>query len=197
LDEGSARRAEEFTGLPAIDVRSTLLAYTLAQPANRLVAGHFLLTKSIISANAENWQFITTLRNPIDRWLSHYNFNRERPGQKYYIDEPIEEFMESERGQRLGTIMVEYFSGGALSAGDSIDEAFGKALENLRQFTIVGSVEALPVFQSRLESLLGVSIKIGHSNRGPRKSFNDQDIRDKLKRICKPDLELYDRFCRQ
>lgn len=108
----------------------------------------------------------------------------------------IEAFLESERGQRQGYEYVK-FLGGADKLGDyTSEEAINRAKENLHKFTIVGCLEHQGEFVKQFEEQFGRRLKIGVTNQSPkpeteRKSIITEEIKEKIRAICRPDIEIY------
>ena len=155
LNDLAARSAEDMLSYSQRELRNPLLAYSLAQQQARLVIGHFTFSQAVFDEQRVHWHFATMLRDPVSRWLSHYFYNKDKPGNKYNIDVSIQDFLKTSRGQSLGALMVNWFSDGLYEKGASVDSAVERALHNLNSFSVVGRSEDMPAFSHRIQNIFG------------------------------------------
>lgn len=178
--------------------RQDVLRYFMSQPGTQYISGHFGINAETIKHYQADWQFITILRHPVARWLSHYYYNRDNPDSRhasaahFRIHEPLEAFMDSERGIALGALYANHFAiDGLESPADT-----KAAIDNLSRFTLIGFLDELDTFQQRLGQLLGRRLRLKHTNRSPtpasrqHNEINDT-IKARLEEICAPDIGIY------
>lgn len=176
--------------------RENLLLYYMDQKDINYIAGHFSFSATAYEYFFKKYAFITVLRDPVARWISFYFYNRNKQRGPFKIDTELEAFIESERGQRQGYEYVK-FLGGADQAGDYTSaQAINRAKENLHKFSIVGCLEYQGDFVKQFEERFGRKFKIGVSNQSPksepeRKSIISEGIKEKVREVCKPDIEIY------
>jgi hypothetical protein len=179
--------------------REALLAYAMARGPTRYVSGHFAFSERIRGEIGEGWAFVTVLRDPVSRWLSHYLYNRykDRPGRHCGVEEDIEEVLVSDRGRAWGSEYVKYYGGLREDGEYRSDEAVEDAVANLRRFSAVGRLEKLDGFVAQVRDSVGLSLSIRRKNRSPvspelKEAIATESVRARLREVCAPDLEVYE-----
>ena len=172
-----------------------LLLYYMSQKHIKYIAGHFRFSEIAYQCFSDKYAFITVLRDPVERFISSYFYGRYKIGT---IDKEFTEHLK---------LKAEKFPGGVSLYGeclcdlDSIEDytsdvAIARAKENLHKFKIVGFLEYQQEFLNQFEEQFGRKLKIKVLNKSPkpeayRKSIITEEIKEKIKEICKPDLEIY------
>jgi hypothetical protein len=167
--------------------RRGLLFYFLASDVP-LVAGHFLFDRDAFAHFRDRYRFISVLRDPVERMISHYG--EERRGN--YLDLPFHAYLETNLAWRHATTALRYFSGMAEVAPTQLDHALDLAKANLGCFSLVGFTEDLDRFRTRFADLFGRRLRIGHYRRtkSPKPDL-DRATRRRLEHMCRGDLEFY------
>lgn len=181
---------------PVLHLREELLAYYLRFRNVDFISGHFPFNATVFEHFGGPFFFMTILRDPMQRWISSYFFNRFKPGDHRKIDDEIDQFLQTDFGRSQGHEMIK-FIGGADKSGDyTSTEALERAKANLNRFDLIGFVEDMQRFKQDFKSATGVSIDIGKKNPSPvgnslkRKMLNSQTL-EKIKELCVPDYALY------
>jgi hypothetical protein len=176
------------------DFRESLLLYYLYSDV-RWVSGHVRFSEVAQQLFSESYKFITVLREPVARYLSNYKYNYMRDSYSGTTLE-LEDYMDTFEGRMQGCLYAEYFSGLPADADYRSEHAISKARENLQKFDLVGFTHEMAEFARKSGELLGVSVSIGHENRG--KIDTDAAIssipgstQDKLMEVCATDIEIY------
>ena len=78
LNNDACIRAADLLGRDLDDYRRDLLLYHLMHKKIRYLSGHFAYSKKAYDACGDQWHFVTVLRHPVERWFSHYFFNKHR-----------------------------------------------------------------------------------------------------------------------
>lgn len=176
--------------------RRMLLAYFIEHGVG-CISGHARFDPRLHERYRAQCKFVTLLRNPVERLISAYYYDLNRPN-KNKITCPLEEFADSERGRHYGRLYPYFFG-----LTGEICPATGKSLFSMEaakaaldKFDAVGVVEDLPSFEKQLAERAGVSIRIGHVNKGETRASKAASIAPallrKLEDICAPDIELYE-----
>lgn len=203
--ESSFRAYEAFTqrddreGLlvDVLDLREQMLLYLLFSDI-RCVSAHVRFSNAVFSQFSGRYKFVTILREPVSRFVSHYNWSRDRRGAHAEITTDFDAFLESERARRMGAIYCEYFAGLPKDSDVRSDAAIEHAIDNLGQFDVVGRLDDLGAFAEAIRTNLGFRVRIGHENRDPtrgtgiRLSALSAAQRAQVEELCAPDLAIWE-----
>jgi hypothetical protein len=165
--------------------RRGLLFYFLASDVP-LVAGHFLFDPDTFAHFGDRYRFISVLRDPVERMISHYHEER----RSNYFGLPFEAYLETSLAWRHATTALRYFSGMAEVAPTQLEHALEQAKANLRCFSLVGFTEDLAPFRTRFADLFGRRLRVGHYRRTEKPAI-DHVIRRRVEHMCRGDLEFY------
>jgi len=176
--------------------QENILLYFMNQRKTKYVSGHYSFNETVYRKFYDKYRFVTVLRHPVKRWISEYLFIKHGGKEEFITELDIKTYMKSEIGKLLGCSYVISFGGASESTEYYSKEAIDKAKMNLNKFDIVGCLENLKDFKKQFERRFGVRLKIGRKNRNPKpdsyqKIFVTEEIEEKIKNICKPDLEIY------
>lgn len=200
--EESFRAFELFTGrcdrermlIDVLDLREQMFLYMLFHDV-RCVSAHVRFSNAAHACFGDRYSFVTLLRDPVDRFVSHYLWSNSRPGAHAHIAESFEEFLETDQALRLGATFVEYFSGLPSGADVTSREAIDAAVANLRRLDAVGFLDNLSEFEKQLCAISGKKLSIGHENKGTRRSKHREilegPLADRIQAICAPDLAVW------
>lgn len=203
LPEASFRAFAAFSNPPdheqalvdVLDLREQMLLYLLFQDV-RCISAHVRFSNVAYRMFHDRYRFITILRDPVSRFLSHYRWNLRNPADHAHLNVPFEEFLEGPRAQRLGAMYVEYFGGLPIDADIRSEDAIRLAIQNLRNFDVVGRLDRLDEFRAQIKEKLGVRLKIGHENENRSGKLGELSdlaprMREKLMEICAPDVAVW------
>ncbi|WP_424934303.1 sulfotransferase family 2 domain-containing protein [Amaricoccus macauensis] len=201
--ESSFRAFEAFTGrsdreqmlIDVLDLREQMMLYHMFEDV-RGISLHVRFSNVAHERFHETYKFITVLRDPVARFISHYHWSHGKPHAHARIDEDFEDFLGTERARRLGATYVEYFCGIQKDADITSDTAISAALDNLKRMDVVGDIGALDRFESDVQNALGVRVKIGHENArkkkpGTRSELDDPAMRARIEELCAPDIAVW------
>ncbi len=203
--EESFRAFEAYTGRTdreemLIDVaalREQMLLYHLFDNT-RCLAVHVPYSEVVHRCFTPRYKFITILREPVSRFVSHYYWSYGKPAAHARIEEDFATFLGTDRARRLGASYVEYYSGAPMAADLSDPELIARAIANLRtRFDLVGRLDDLPAFQMGLRQVLGVRVKVGHENKArqptdSRKSVVTPELMAQARDLCAPDIAVWE-----
>jgi hypothetical protein len=204
--ESSFRAFEAFTGrsdrermlVDVLDLREQMLLYLMFEDV-RCVSLHVRFSEIAYARFAGRYKFVTILREPVERFISHYFWSHGKPQAHARIEEDFARFLDTDRARRLGATYVEYYAGLPKDADITSPAAVNAAIANLRRFDVVGRLDDLAGFQRDLRSALGVRVSIGHENaarqpRPQRESVITPELRQKAIELCAPDRAIWDGY---
>lgn len=197
VDTGACDRVADIWEISNWEVRRLALSYQLARSGTRYVHGHFAVNRRILERFGDDYAFVTSLRDPVQRWISHYLWNRHLSTGRYNIESDLEEFVETERARGIGRIYTGYLVGpDRLDPSEPVpDHLRERARENLRRFDVVGIVEQMDAFRREFRDRFDVELDPRHRNTSPAPEGSDEidrELRERIREICEPDLELYE-----
>lgn len=191
----SSRLAADQAGRSLLAYRRDLLIYELQRGGRgRFLSGHWALDAGVCRAYRPAWSFVTLLRDPVERWLSHYFHNAAADG-PFRIDETLEVFLSTPRARLLGSVYVRQLNGGAIGDEERIGaEAIEAARRTLDAFDLVGTVERLEQFRAGFQRLFGASLIIGRERSGDplRRGAVTPGQRQRIAELCAGDLLVYE-----
>jgi len=202
--EPSFRAFQAFTGrtdteqmlIDVIDLRKQMMLYLLYDDI-RCVSLHVPFSTVAYREFRGRYKFVTILREPVSRFISHYNWSSRRPGSHGYIQEDFDTFLTSERASRMGAEYVEIFADFPNDADIRAPEAVSAAIQNLKNFDVVGRLDDLGGFSDALKRELGIRVKIGHENKAHGStnmvagSALTDDQKMAVQDICAPDITVW------
>jgi hypothetical protein len=176
------------------------------------VSGHVPVTTRILNLFHQRYLFITLLRDPVDRWVSHYVFNSTVNSDPMVgpvvarladAERLLDGFLRSWRAWQMAHLFATMFSGICPSSPATARKAVSAAKRNLRRYDAVGFLESPKVFLDRLEQLLGSALVLPHLNRtldAQRDTKGISDLTDlfddarraRVARLCEDDYEVYE-----
>jgi hypothetical protein len=204
-------RASTLAAIPDIDSRSgepglvedvqklriNLILYW-AYAGKRFLTGHVWNDRRLVELKELDYVLVTCLRHPVDRWFSAYFYDRYKTGIHARIDEDIDEFLQTERAQNLGTTYVRYLGGLREDGNYSSPEALADAKTMLGTIDIIGFLEDLELFRLQIMDRIGVSLKFPHRRSSPvDKALQDnikgsEVYRKAVESLCEQDIELFE-----
>ncbi|HET6158837.1 MAG TPA: hypothetical protein VFE34_10865 [Dongiaceae bacterium] len=204
LDPIAAEAAAHNLGLAGAREREAILAYLVQRRDAWFISGHFPYSRRAFQGHEEEFDLITILRNPLSRTLSHYYFNRFREGREHFsIEAELADWLRTDQARAAARTFTTMFVGDIdaarqLAIGGNKHEmgaAAAQAIENLKRFTIVGTLECLSEFERAIQRRYGVRAAAGHlrNNAGyPRFAEQPAEVQDRLRELCQEDMMIYE-----
>ncbi|HUR77938.1 MAG TPA: sulfotransferase family 2 domain-containing protein [Acidimicrobiales bacterium] len=193
---GPSRQAADLQGTDLVEYRKDLLAYFLAREDLRFVTGHVGCSKQIVDAFAGRWKFVTVLRDPVERFVSEYFYNRYKESEHFKTRLSLEEYLDDAIGRFSAQTYLNLFSGLPRSAPD--DERIDDALANLSRFDLIGYLDDMSSFRERFAALTGVPLAEVRNNANPAPDYEQQRtqspaVLSAIESLCAADVELFQR----
>jgi len=177
-------------------LRLSLIFYE-AQKGTRYITGHFWANENFTSLQSLGYRIITCLRDPVDRWFSHYLYGRYKEGSYGRIELDIRDFLKSETAVTLGTTYVKYIGGIRQDRDYTSRSAVDRAIANLSMFDIIGFLDDLDDFRTQIRENTTLNLRNEHRRKSPadptikRKIQDNEEYRNAVRKICEPDMEVY------
>jgi hypothetical protein len=191
INTGASNQAAKLVEIPINDFRQKLLIYFLSQKNSRFVTGHVTINHEILEAFGGQWNFISILREPVERWYSQYYFNKNRDKSDSKTDLDMEAYLTSQKGVRSARTYSYYFS----NDGPDIEQNILEAKANLSKFSIVGFLEDISNFEKQYNDLFDAGISIPHYNKNKAPRYQKEDIpssiHERVVEMCRADTEIY------
>ena len=208
--ENSAKFADEH-----VKTLNTLMSYYLGLNWSYM-SGHANISSQQLKKHAENYHFLTVLRDPIERFISHYIYTKLTNTlpvmlpNKFLTDNLVDEalnIIESRRGWHMMNTPTMCLTGQYPKNSHEAKVMQSTVADNLSQFSVVGFLSDLPRFTQQVEDLTGKSIVIAHQNasnsyvdeeqqrvrRTLTEFFNETSTRNKLKALGESEIENFTR----
>jgi hypothetical protein len=206
LDPIAAEAAARNLDIPGPKLREAVLSYVVQRKNARLLSGHYYYSRRAFLGHENEFDLLTILRNPLERLLSNYYFNRFREGQPHFpIESELLEWLSTDHARATATVFTRMFVGDsdAVVAMDERDHDMrpdvASAIRNLETFTIVGTLERLAEFEAAVRQRYGIKSSIGHFRKSPRPDYprfaeQPAEVQERLRELCEPDMAIYQRF---
>ncbi len=178
-------------------VARELAEVTRPPPRVRLLSGH--VGFGIHTAITSEFTYITVLRDPVERLLSHFHFARTLPEHPLHDDIASGRLTLRDAARQLANLQTRYLADEALrgTAETAGADALASAKENLsRYFSVVGLAERFDETLILMQWNLGWKVRpVPNSNvtRGrPKRSAHSDDDLAAIRAANALDCELYD-----
>ena len=202
LDPTASRTAAKAADVPMLPFRRSLLDYELAkQDGLRFVSGHWPVDQEMVQRNAEHWSFVTILRDPVERWLSNYFFNRHRADNREHFGTSLSlgAYLDTKDAVENGKLYLSFAHGGDMPEGD-LTEKISQAVDVFGNFALVGHLDRMDGFLDAFQALWNIRLNIPVSNVNPaNKAVRDETLTpallQRIEELCGPDRLIYEAVC--
>ncbi|NNE74449.1 MAG: sulfotransferase family 2 domain-containing protein [Acidimicrobiales bacterium] len=205
LEGDAATRTAERFDVPNWRFRDQQLHYCLQTNHVRLVMGHFRYTDDFHGEFHDRWKMITVLREPEERLLSLYFYNRFKDNDYGKVTEELEAFLFEPDGSatRRSQVHAAFFVAAFRGTGQGMHHVptqadVDLATRNLERFAAVGILEDMEPFKASIESITGTPFDLPVLNTSPARASDrevvDERVRERVIEICRPARVLYERF---
>ncbi|MCB4455347.1 sulfotransferase family 2 domain-containing protein [Leisingera sp. McT4-56] len=206
LDSHTSKSSSDLMGENLAVHREHVFLYKFMLRKYFLLTGHFPYSDSVAKAKAKNDLFVTLLRDPFDRKLSQYYYNRHKADHQAHFgtDLSLEDWLQKSIESTKPGSYTRYFCGNVrLEQGaDETDGQFVQgrvdaAIKNLRTFDVVGNVSDMAGFAGEVSRKSGLSVSIDHLRRSPKSGYpkfrqQPKHIQALLEASCEHDVRIYE-----
>jgi hypothetical protein len=174
------------------------LIFHEAEKGTRFITGHFWVDEHLPALKPLGYKIVTCLRDPVDRWFSHYLYSRYKDGSYGRIEKDIDEFLSTRSAESFGTIYVRYLGGTRDDKDYTSSSAVQQAIANLDMFDIVGFLHKIDDFRKKIEVETGFTLRAKHRRQSPadpaltKRIKGSSEIRREVERLCEPDRKIYE-----
>ncbi len=192
-----------------------LLAYHLAQNW-QYISGHVSTNQHIIKSFAQQYHFITVLREPVSRFISNYIYNKltnslpimapNNLNSDNLIAE-VDHILAHRRGWQMANVMSMCITGRFAKDVADAQKIQSEFADNLAAYKVVGFLDNLDSFSKQIKQLSNKQINIGNHNTTDsfldekkqhvkstlQNYFNEPNIKAQLEHLCRFDIENYQR----
>ena len=162
----------------------------LVARGKRMISGHVRYDRELHDGPARAYRFVTLLRDPAERFVSHYNYlQRKHPDPARPAT--LAGFLDTEDALRIGSQFLYYFGGVSRAAAPDLAAAVARASDNLGRFDLIGDLARPADFARQLRRLTGGPVPLWQRNSAPEPTRIPKDLRRRIEEVCAPDMAIY------
>lgn len=200
--EESFRAFADYSGMndeddmlvDVIALRTQMMLYEMHRDT-RCISLHVPFSRAAHARFYPKYKFVTLLRDPVERFISHYNWATRPDAGHAKIALPMEDFLETKRARRMGATYVEYFCGAPEAEDLSNRHLIDSAVRTLHDFDVIGKLKDLENFRLRLTQACGIKLKIRHENRSrTAPPLISERTHARIRALCAPDIAVWERL---
>ena len=173
-------------------LRDILLAQLMARKL-QCISAHARYHPQLHSAHQSHSRFVTLLRNPVDRFVSHYYYL-----QGHHPDhsraETLDAFLDTQDAARLAAQFLFYFARTLPFETNDLNRAIGQAHIALERFTLIGDLSRSVAFHDALKIMTGAPLLVMRRNKAPKTVTKPTgDLMRRITDLCAADIAIYER----
>lgn len=199
IDLKASQVSEQLLGIDMMHARESQLISHLESQHMVYTNGHCVARPDVVSKYCKHWHFVTVLRDPVDRFISEYVYNRYKSSQWQKHDDDISMYLNSDAALTSGMTYARYFSGitDANAIAGKKASIVDAAVENLRRFSVCGTLDNMEKWEQDFNARFDARIAIGNRNATPNKQVyhdivEDPQLMQRIRNLCDVDQHIYD-----
>lgn len=175
--------------------RKTILNSKLQKKSLKYITGHSPCPDDIRNHFEKDWHFITILRDPIERFISAYFFNRYKKSKHRKHNLSLDDYLESTTAKDSGKLFLKYFANEQNMDNEFVWE---EAVSNLKKFSVLGVLENMSDFKVDYEKKTGKQLGlVRRKNTNPiNKNIISTSVTNsqmgRIREICETDIKIYE-----
>ena len=189
LDQGDPHEGSCNQRLNDYDARDIELK-NLTDKNTKLICGHVRYSRALHQSLGGEYSFVTLLRDPVQRFVSHYNY-LQRSHQNPLRPDTLKAFLGTDDAKRLASQYLFYFARLDQTMGANTDRLAQKAIANLSHFDLVGDLSAPVEFSNNLNRLAKSPLPKWQRNVSPEPTKIPPDLLGQIEDLCAADIEVY------
>lgn len=154
----------------------------LVERGTRCIAAHVRYDPALHDGAARGYAHVTLLRDPVDRFVSHYRYLQRRHPDPARPD-TLAGFLDTPDATRIARQYLFYFGGDSGSVTE--------AARNLSRFDLVGTLDDTGGFARDLGRLAGLPLPVLSRNRAPSPTQVPDELRARIETLCADDRAIY------
>ena len=199
IDLAGSKVSSELLNIDMTTAREVQLAFSLNDKYKKFITGHCRARPELVDRFGDSWNFITILRDPKKRFVSEFVYNKFKDSDWAKHDEEIDVYLDSAFARHSATTYARYFS--KFTDADDIfkneGEAIESAVDNLKNFSVAGTLENLTGWQHKFNNHFNTKIKIDNKNSSPNKSlsselYKDTSVMERINHLSRIDKAIYE-----
>ena len=169
--------------------RDCIVAHEAIQDRD-LISGHFQYSQELANLMPAQYDWLTVLRHPVERFLSQYEYSTD------HVSE-FSQFLKTDLAERYSAYLRYYLAGPRwmMRSHTNPEGAVQQALDNLVEFKVIGFQDQMGRFEEQFQESYGVKLRLQKINQNKRSLFwSELNVADKraLEGLCAPDLVIYE-----
>ena len=156
----------------------------------RCISGHVRYDADLHAQAGRDYAFVTLLRDPVDRFVSHYHYLQRRHPNPARPD-TLDRFLDTKDAARIASQYLFYFGGHSQDHSPDLPHTIRKAQSALARFDLIGDLSNPTGFVQNLRRLTGGPLPWLHRNRAPVAAPVPPDLRQRITALCAPDIAIY------
>ena len=162
----------------------------LVHQKTRMISGHVQYDPQLHDGAARDYRFVTLLRDPVSRFVSHYNYLQRRHPDPSRPN-TLAAFLDTDDATRLASQYLFYFAGENLAPGQDPAALIARAIAALARFDIIGDLSQPQVFAKQLRRQIGTPLPLWRRNAAPAPTEVPSTLRPRIEALCAADIAVY------